>query len=751
MSMEIKYLPPPGDPVAEQGLLSEKGRTFAAALGTIEKRGFVKMLSLHRCAETSSDVIVFSIEPERPQYLKNGIHRVEVIAVLFRDDDATYPEVLALRSDFPSVPHINGRHEEFPRSLCLYDQSWRDERPKWTPINFLRRIHIWLSKTADGSLHAPDQPLEPILFGSNTLLIVPPEIINDPMADVSRPLILTRSVDHKSHLTVVAEWLRPGLKRPHNWICLAVKCNPSTHGVIRRVPRNLADLHLICSDTGIDLLEEIRSKFKDWLLDPPFDAYQESKLLVIVILPKTRTANGSVESVETRAFMTVKHSVLEIGAALNVMDGKSSVADGKAGFIIDLNPKRPDPSAFSAFELEPVEMSTFLDSENAASMSGHERMTQRMLAIGAGAFGSQVLSNMVRSGSDNWTVVDHDLMRPHNLTRHLLGAEFIGNNKALAVGRVLSNAVNPWGPQIKAIAADFLDSPQSVELRNATDEAELIFDFSASIAVARHLSSIDSSARRISGFVTPSGSALVILVEDTDRSCSLDWLENLHYRLTLITPDLHDSLQTPGRIRTGASCRDISFIIGQAELAIWAGVFSQRIGSILKSSQARVQVFQSSSEGAIAPIFLEPTVPNSVRLGDWTVFFDQWLIERIAEYRSQRLPNETGGILLGVLDTERRTCMLTDALPSPPDSIEWPTSYIRGCNGLLLKMKGAESLTAGQVTYVGEWHSHPNGAGVKPSDMDLKAFESLKAQRDEECLPTVMLIVGDEDKHRFID
>ena len=124
---------------------------------------FVTLRELRRQGDPPADVIVFDIEPERPQKLHNDIRGLETVAVLFGDDDQLYPEVLALREDFPMVPHVNRRPLEFPGNLCLYDQAWADERPSWTPVNFLKRIHTWLSKTADGMLHAPDQPLEPLM------------------------------------------------------------------------------------------------------------------------------------------------------------------------------------------------------------------------------------------------------------------------------------------------------------------------------------------------------------------------------------------------------------------------------------------------------------------------------------------------------------------------------------------------------------------------------------------------------------
>jgi hypothetical protein len=65
----------------------------------------------------------------------------------------------------------------------------------------------------------------------------------------------------------------------------------------------------------------------------------------------------------------------------------------------------------------------------------------------------------------------------------------------------------------------------------------------------------------------------------------------------------------------------------------------------------------------------------------WSIVLDGWLLEKLLRLRSERLPNETGGVLIGAFDTFHRVCSIVDVLSSPPDSKEWPTSYIRGCLG----------------------------------------------------------------------
>ena len=68
--------------------------------------------------------------------------------------------------------------------------------------------------------------------------------------------------------------------------------------------------------------------------------------------------------------------------------------------------------------------------------------------------------------------------------------------------------------------------------------------------------------------------------------------------------------------------------------------------------------------------------------------------------RKKKLPNETGGVLLA-LDHESRRAYVVDTIPSPPDSKEWPTLYIRGSEQLREEMERVTTLTVGNLEYIG--------------------------------------------------
>ena len=58
-------------------------------------------------------------------------------------------------------------------------------------------------------------------------------------------------------------------------------------------------------------------------------------------------------------------------------------------------------------------------------------MDCKIVMIGAGALGSHLLCNSLRTGFGQWTVVDNDDLFPHNIGRHVLNKEYIDVTKQL--------------------------------------------------------------------------------------------------------------------------------------------------------------------------------------------------------------------------------------------------------------------------------------------------------------------------------
>ena len=736
MSAKPQLLTLSGERVPVSGLRIAKARQFAQYLQNAGSRAFVRLREVRRLVEPPAETVSFVVTTERPQKLAHPIEREEPLAATFPEGDHRVPEVISLRRDFPNVPHLNLGINELPKSLCLYDQPYENVRLTWTPAEFLYRIHFWLSGTATGTLHGEDQPLEPLLAGSGFRLVLPADFDVSNPNQKPRPFNLFRVESVEGQFTLRAVWQAPGQKIDS--VAAVFRCQPQQHGVINHQPLNLQQLQELCLRAGLNIAEELRQTLRQWFLDKPQGDILQAKIVLILILPKTRHPGGQVESVETRAFVTRGVSVEELGRRLGLFDRHG----GTAGMIIG-NPSIPGKTLESV-EICLLQVLNALSPASAAVLNGIKPCQVRIVAIGTGALGSQVYNNLARAGYGRWTLIDNDVLLPHNCARHFLGDWAVGTNKAQTMAQVGKITLND--PAIaEFIPADVLQPAQHAEAVNkALQSAELVLDLSASVAVSRHLAQVETKPRTFSAFLTPKGDGLVIAAEDNQRTVRLDWLEMLHYRAVLNEPALADSLQPKdARIRYGNSCRDISTEMAQDDTALWAAIASKAIKQMREDAGAALRIYRADERGLTS--LIEPKVleAKTLRFGDWVIRMDGWLLEKLARLRDARLPNETGGVLLGAFDTYHRACSVVDVLPSPPDSTEWPTSYIRGCEGLAAKVQEAKRLTLGQISYVGEWHSHPRGASIHPSSDDLRAYGWLTSHMHAEALPGIMLIIGD--------
>lgn len=741
------YLPHPGDQSIDFNELKiSKAQEVANALVKLD---YFDLLEIRRSSEKGSEIIIFETEVEVGQKTKNDIQPLERIAVIFYQTDKILPEVLALREDFPLVPHLNLRDTDKPRSLCLFEQKPEELNLRWTPVFFLKRIREWLSRTARAELHGEDQPLEPLLIVNTINLILPVDIFQN-----TTSLLIIRKVERDEEIALLADWKeneQPIGPKELEFTPIIINGKPQPHGLIHRLPANIKELHDFLRAASVDLITILRSKLQELLNDgkEPIKKILNHRAVLIINLPKTRDTDV-IEEIDVWAFWTlssIKEIGLEIGIWEKTNDEKTRDTIGalipcdnsKEGLGIDIQ------------ILNPV---LKLSRENAAKLNGLEHGSQsNFLLVGCGALGSQVFMNLIRTGVGKWTLVDNDLLMPHNLARHALYGIQTGFPKAQSLEYMANSTID--GEQIaRSIVTDILNPYRfTEELQSAYKDAQVIIDASASIPVARHLANdIDSPARRISIFLNPSGEDAVILVEDSLRELTLDFLEMQYYRHLLRNTELYGHLkQREGRIRYARSCGDISSTIPQDLVALHGAICSRKLRNALSEESASIALWRVNIENMDVVHYDLPTSKVKREIfGEWTLCYDEMLEKKIHESRSERLPNETGGVLIGAFDMERKKVYVMDTILSPPDSREWPTVYIRGCKGLEQQISEIHRKTAGILGYVGEWHSHPDGHSARPSKDDIRAFSWLVDVMDVEGLPALMMIAAKKNIAFFL-
>ena len=727
--MADKFLDIGGIAVAEASLTIGRARDVAAVFA----RQVLDYAALVECRSRNSgkeEILIVDVEVERPQLCTYDVHASERVAIVFYQDDRR-PDVLSLRPDFPSVPHLNLSLTEYPKSLCLYEQLWTDVVIGWTPARFIERIRYWFAETAKGTLHKTDQPLEPLIVSTGYQIIIPADLFTAEGKDELQRLNVALLGDREAR---VLRAFRPTAEKDAGlpYIGVVLTAEPQTHGVIRNSPANLNELHHFLANAGLDLLGKLRSNIELWADKPNLKA----RLIIIVACPKVRDAGKPIEATDVWSFLTVD-TVEQVLTAI----GRRASGGG-----ILIGPPKDDEQG-QTVALEVLRTYYSLSRSMAAFLNGHDEASDcKTVAVGLGALGSKVQANLARSGFGTWTLVDDDELLPHNIARHALTGEWAGYKKVQAA-RVATQPKYDDAALPTEICADVLaPKKQKDALDKAFAEAELILDMSASVSVARHLASVVKvGARRVSVFLNPAGCELVVLAEDSDRKTPLDALEFQLYRAIVNDERLHSHLTTStGVVRYASSCRDITSRVPDDQVSLLAAAATRAIWKAAEDKTSHIKLWQlDPATFGVTPVSVPTSPVHQEEIHGWTLITDNGLHQKLQALRAEKLPNETGGVLLGHFDHAHRRAYVVDMLPSPPDSKEWPTLYVRGAEGLMEQIERVRTLTAGNLEYMGEWHSHPVGCSARPSNDDMKAFASLTRHMDDEGQPALMAIVAD--------
>ena len=149
------------------------------------------------------------------------------------------------------------------------------------------------------------------------------------------------------------------------------------------------------------------------------------------------------------------------------------------------------------------------------------------------------------------TLVDPDIFLPHNLARQQLTGHALGYSKAQTLAHDLNTLFEESIAVPKVI--DVLTSGGHEHLIEEYQKSQVILEMSASVPVARYLANdVSSLVRRLSLFLNPDGTDLVLLVEDSARKHRLDDLEMQYYVELTRSPELSEHLFKQGKpIRYG--------------------------------------------------------------------------------------------------------------------------------------------------------------------------------------------------------
>lgn len=693
--------------------------------------------------EKGTETVFLEVATSRPTRPEYPIHRTEIVGVAFFSND-TSPHVIVDRTDFPDTPHQNWTPEGCPFSICIDDRPWREAKLTYTPAELLQRIVAWFSKTCKGELHGENQPLDPYFMSSKYTFILPRDIFR--LSDGEKIEIIASTQTGKENiiLTKVIPWSdihnfkEPGLT--FAFICHEVK--PDKMQRMRQAPNNLFSLHEMMLIRGVNLIESLKSQIQTWIIDDSqWKAIRINfSLAILVKLPIIHPKTGKIGAMSMFAFVS-EETLGEIGIKLGLL----SKSENKGfPFVTNIIPSEINIEALKDVTLDFSGVSENFDTNLAKRMSGcAEKPLLKAIVVGAGAVGSLVTTILTREGHFTWTIVDPDVLLPHNLARHSLLADSVGKHKATNLAEQLKNITTDCSA--KSIVADVISPYENAEtLSKALKEADVIFDSSASVAVSRHINDFECFARRTAFFFNPTGTAAVLLIEDEERNVDLRTLEAYFYSFLIQNFEYSDLLLSkPTRIPYSGNCSSLTNVIPTARIQILSALIAQGISEMQDSNSPCLQVWKIRPDSSIISSHLTPEQVIYYQLEDWCIRIQPNVIKEMFTIRDCKLPNETGGAILGVVDIPKKRIEVLGILPAPADSKESPCEFTRGIFGLAEMVKYSMEITADHIRYVGEWHSHPRGASANPSRTDISQLAILSSTLSTDSCPGVQIIVSD--------
>jgi len=668
-----------------------------------------------------------------------GIEYRERIGIVVAPENSAIPEVWTLRDDFPCLPHMNDRPSWMPNNICLYSENEIVINRTWTAEKFLKRIYWWIEQSAKGELHTVDQPLEQLFFNSKYELILPKEC-GENLENINGDIYITSGpVRADSAVTFFINFGKN--KNPENISAhiIYLEFPPAVHGTISPNPHSLSELYEAVSTIEVSAKQILKDHIQ--MLVPATGRVkkaEECRTIIIVKLPISREIGSVVEKVQLKAFLAVE-SPIDIGEKSGFLF--LSPDDGK--LYNDINILDQGKISTPDIELFPVEVLKMNSREDFLKQSGITSSGGNYVLVGLGSLGSTLFNLWNRAGWGEWTLIDKDHLKPHNLTRHMAIKGLVGWNKASACAVLADNSTDS-AEGLKAFEADAMSGDKDVI--ESLSHTDLVIDVSTTLDYPRAVSFIDEYSRHCSLFITPSGNDSVLLLEDKDRIFRLRTLEAQYYR-TILNSDWGEKHLSGhlGKFVSGANCRDISLKLPFSAVMCHAAILCEQVMALSEENEPRILIWRRNKvTGSVQFINCLVSKEVNFKIGGYQIFFDKGLEEKLNVMRDKNLPAETGGILLGYHDLNLNSIFIVDALPAPSDSISTQTEFQRGTFGTMGDVDKAREKTANVVDYIGEWHSHPRNATINPSGKDVIQLCNLSKLLSEDGLPAIQLIAGEE-------
>ncbi len=684
-----------------------------------------------------------------------GVKATEWVKIVFPTSFPAHAPRLFLRADFNRAhPHINpGKPGELV-SPCIYEGRLDDllHEPDW--INgIINQLADWLGKAATGELlDCSGQGWEPIRRDSvDGTIVTNIAIIRERMANAKNPISQYlryeywqsivghsgRIIDENILYANISEAIRKFRIGNHDrsslrsYFSLAIVVSGGTKKTTDVYqPDDVDNLeHLLLRAEGYGCRSGLENRLKE--------------LTENITLPQIE------QTLEVTVLFAVKRPCNLIGEASDI-----EVIPYGITFISDEN-RRLQLTRTSVFPLVLIQkVSQQLLAETSDRNFNEADRRKEIAMIGCGSLGSKIAMHLARSGHGPFRLYDKDCFSPHNIARHavanLAAAEFmlpkvwLTETLLTQVGAQITQVKNPLEDVISLLQ----NKPDLFARCNG-----LIIDATASSSVQDALCMVrpkQFGAPLLQVALYGRGTIGFFGLEGKDRNPRVDDLVAQFYQIGLDSSLVGNALYQAtnfDRINTGQGCASFSMKMSDAKISLFSAGISERTSQLLHNSipkDGELLVGLLTEDGLGVNWLRQPTTKIEILyIGDkskWELRIPVAIKDQMRMETEQKRPLETGGVIIGHINWGRRTIYVTGLLPPPTDSEFRTDEFVLGIQGLKKQISTIERITSHTLTYLGTWHSHPNGGGA--SGKDRKTLAELTRERGN--VPSVCLIYRPE-------
>lgn len=610
------------------------------------------------------------------------------------------PYVIPDRIDFPydNFPHVNPSYTDMPRSLCLTRESIEDWYAENTFQDFIKLIRDWFVDAEKGNLikakgdryesfihtkldgyllYSPDDEYhEKTATHSGTLFINIERIDKNEDCNSNESLLLAKcsSFGHTIEDNALGLVLyREGHRIENRWFC--------------HYPKNVTELKAFILSNDFNIEEDKLSRI---ISENP----QIETLFFILPFLRPIQVVGKGTNVDYLCFAVHKDDFL-------LGNGGEPILE--IGMIDYLTP----------------EFARYLSNTTDSLAS------KNILILGTGAIGSKLIHHLYKSGITGLTLVDYDHIKPHNLCRHALSNAALFKQKVNEVRRSLSpiyklnyiqvhnEDINEWLPKTDLSKYDIIiDATASAKILRLLDEISfdsktIILHFALSDAGnVGHVYIKRNSSINLSEFYW--ATATKALNEDGDDIS--DWLKS----------EVSYNYES---VRIGEGCHSNTMVLSDDTISTHTGIASNIIRNIFEGSLKNEVYLSYTNKEYIGQVFTDhfevpPFINIPCSMSEWTIKIPKPLYESLMIATKVSNKKETGGYLFGAIERKYKTIFILHSFV-PSDSKSKKTRLGLGIKGWKDEYNRVKERTNGVLTYIGDWHSHPQGS-LDMSQIDIE-------------------------------